>query len=457
MSPGESRVVPKMSAFIRKHAVLFVLSGLYVANFADRSVLAVVVEPMKADLGLSDGEIGLVQSMLLFCLPILLIPSSLILDLWSRKKMIFLVAIVWSLGCLGTGLATGFLILLLARVICAFGEATFGPGGTAWVSMSYPAERRSSMLGFFSLAAPLGMALGTLGGGFMVTATGNWRSPFFCLIALGVGLALCVLALTDYRTDGDGKRPDLGLYLAETLGLFRNRTLMLVSVATASFCFIKFSYQGWVPAMLVRSYGLSSMHAGVLFTLMVLAGVLGPIVGGQIADRAQRGSPIGRPRIESVLVGLVVVSKAIFYGLMGVVSLPVIVVLGVVDSIVTMAPIPVYFSLAQDVVSVRLKSMSVGLFGVIVFLGGAWGPVAVGALSDLFGGGAAGLRLAMLSNVLAGILSAGLFLLSCRTYANDKVRAGRDAPTPSSSFGSASLVGKGLPGCASATDDRCGL
>jgi len=47
MSPGESRVVPKMSAFIRKHAVLFVLSGLYVANFADRSVLAVVVEPMK--------------------------------------------------------------------------------------------------------------------------------------------------------------------------------------------------------------------------------------------------------------------------------------------------------------------------------------------------------------------------------------------------------------------------
>lgn len=431
MSPGESRVVPKMSAFIRKHAILFVLSGLYVANFADRSVLAVVVEPMKADLGLSDGEIGLVQSMLLFCLPILLIPSSLILDLWSRKKMIFLVAIVWSLGCLGTGLATGFLILLLARVVCAFGEATFGPGGTAWVSMSYPAERRSSMLGFFSLAAPLGMALGTLGGGFMVTATGNWRSPFFCLIVLGFGLALCVLALTDYRTDGDSKRPDVGLYLAETLGLFRNRTLMLVSLATASFCFIKFSYQGWVPAMLVRSYGLSSMHAGVLFTLMVLAGVLGPIIGGQIADRAQRGSPIGRPRIESVLVGLVVVSKAIFYGLMGVVSLPVIVVLGVIDSIVTMAPIPVYFSLAQDVVSVRLKSMSVGLFGVIVFLGGAWGPVAVGALSDLFGGGAAGLRLAMLSNVLAGILSAGLFLLSCRSYANDKGRAERDAPNPS--------------------------
>lgn len=416
-----------MKAFFRSHAVLFVLTGLYVANFMDRSVLAVVVEPMKADLGLTDGEIGLVQSVLLLCLPVLLIPSSLILDLWSRKKMILLVAVVWSVGCLGTGLAWGFLTLLLARAVCALGEANFGPGGTAWVSMSYPAERRSSMLGFFTLAAPVGMALGTLGGGFIVTATGNWRSPFFLLIVLGLGLALCVPMLKDYRTGGGDGRPDIGLYLGKTFGLFRNRTLMIISVATATYGFIKFSYQGWVPAMLVRSYELSSLHAGALFTVMVLAGAVGPIIGGHLADRAQLGSPIGRPRTEGMLLCLVVVSKAVFYGLMGVVPLPVIVAIGIVDSIVTMAPIPVYFSMAQDVVSVRLKSMSVGLFGVIVFMGGgAWGPVAVGALSDLFGGGAAGLRMAMLSNVLAGILSAGLFFLACRSYAEDKARAERD-------------------------------
>ena len=181
--------------------------------------------------------------------------------------------------------------------------------------------------------------------------------------------------------------------------------------------------------MLVRSYDLSGLHAGALFTLMVLAGALGPIIGGHIADRTQRGSPIGRPRTEGVLLCLVVVSKAVFYGLMGMVPLPVIVALGVVDSIITMAPIPIYFSMAQDVVSVRLKSMSVGLFGVIVFLGGgAWGPVAVGALSDLFGGGGGGLRLAMLSNVAAGILSAALFFLACRSYGDDKARAEKEGP-----------------------------
>jgi hypothetical protein len=107
---------------------------------------------------------------------------------------------------------------------------------------------------------------------------------------------------------------------------------------------------------------------------MVLAGATGPIIGGRLADRMQGRWPVGRPATAAFLLGLVLASKAIFYGLMGRLPLPSMVIVGVIDAVITMTPIPIYFSMAQDVVPVRLKSMSVGLFCVIVFLtGGAWG------------------------------------------------------------------------------------
>jgi len=411
-----------MRAFLRSHGVLVVVTALYVANFMDRSAIAVVLEPMKLELGLTDAQAGLVQSILLMCLPLLLVPSSLALDIWGRKRMFVLVTIAWSLGTLGTGLATGFALLLVARAVCSLGEASFGSGGTSWVSMTYAPERRSRMLGIFGLAAPLGMALGTFGGGMVVSLTGSWRTPFLLLIVPGVILTVSLLFLKDYDSGVADDKRRLSHYLTETLALFRNRTLMFIGLATAAYCYVKFSYQGWVPTMLVRSYGLDCMQAGHLFTLMVLAGVLGPLVGGILADRRQRHSPVGRPQTVALLLCAITLSKAVFYGLMGHVPLSAIVAVGVLDSILTMAPIPIYFSIVQDVVPIRLKSTAVGLFGTIVFLGGgAWGPIAVGALSDWLGGGTA-INLAMQSNVIAAILSAFFFFIICRTYVDDKRR-----------------------------------
>ena len=411
-----------MGAFIRSHSVLIVVTGLYVANFMDRSVIAVVLEPMKLDLGLTDAQAGLVQSILLLCLPLILIPSSLALDIWGRKRILILVTLAWSLGTLGTGLATGFVLLLAARAVCSWGEAGFGSGGTSWIAMSYPPEKRSRMLGIFGLSAPLGMALGTFGGGLLVAMTGSWRTPFLLLIVPGIILVVGLLFLKDYDSGVSEDKRRIGFYLADTAKLFRNRTLIIVGFATAAYCFVKFSYQGWVPTMLVRNYGLDCMQAGHLFTLMVLAGMLGPIFGGIAADWRQKSSPIGRPQMAVLFLCAITLSKAVFYGLMGHVPLAAIVAVGIADSIITMAPIPVYFTVVQDVVPVRLKSTAVGLFGTIVFLGGgAWGPIAVGALSDRLGGGTA-INMAMQVNVGMAILGAFFFFVVCRTYVADRQR-----------------------------------
>ena len=112
-------------------------------------------------------------------------------------------------------------------------------------------------------------------------------------------------------------------------------------------------------------------------------------------------------KAAAFLLVLVVVSKAVFYLLLGRVPLPAMFAAGIIDGIIMMTPIPVYFSCVQDVTSPRYRGTATGVFGTLVFFtGGAWGPLMVGLLSDWFGGGAAGLHLAMASLVAFAVMSA---------------------------------------------------
>src|SRR5512137_1371351 len=103
--------------------VLIVLFLLYVLNFADRALMAIVVEPMKAALGFNDAQIGATQSIFLLGVALLMIPGSVLVERWSRRKMLGLMAIVWSAATLVTGLGTKFWHLLGARFSVGIGEA----------------------------------------------------------------------------------------------------------------------------------------------------------------------------------------------------------------------------------------------------------------------------------------------------------------------------------------------
>lgn len=104
---------------------------LYTVNYMDKQVFSVVLEPMRIDLGLTDSQVGIMQSVFYFSLAVFAIPSSFLLDRWSRKKSIAVMAIFLSVATYLTGLGRIFWGVLIPRIGVGIGEAAFSGGGTA--------------------------------------------------------------------------------------------------------------------------------------------------------------------------------------------------------------------------------------------------------------------------------------------------------------------------------------
>ena len=170
--------------------ILIILTLLYMMAYMDRSVMTVVVEQLKADLGMTDGQIGFLQSTFMVGVGLMMIPCGVVVDRWSRRKAIGLMAIIWSIATFLTGLVSKFTALVSARFLTSSGEAGFAPGSVAWLSLTFPKTSRAKVLGIFNLGIPLGGALGVVLGGLIATKTGSWRTPFYVFAAPGIILGI---------------------------------------------------------------------------------------------------------------------------------------------------------------------------------------------------------------------------------------------------------------------------
>lgn len=392
------------------------LLALYSLNFMDRSVLAVVGEAMKTDMGFSDAQLGLLHSVLLITLIFVIFPGAVVNDVWKRRKFIACCAALWSMAMAGTAMAGSFLTLCLARMFASANEGSTGSGGTAWLSQHYPAGKRSRVLGIFQMGAPLGMALGTLLGGAVLSLTGNWRYCFLIFIVPALLLAVVVYRLPD------AQRPAGKDYLSGIPVLLRRRTLVMTACAGGFFCIIKYAWQSWLPVLLMRTYAVEPAMAALLSACFLLAGAVGPYLGGMFADFWGARSPNGRVKAAAACMMLIFCVKLVFYFSVGRISLFALCLLGMADSVILMMPIPIYFSITQDVVEDRYRGGMTGLLGTMMFLfGGAWGPLLTGFLSDALGGGGQGLLWAMAALQIFALLGFLCYICELGTYLKEKV------------------------------------
>lgn len=396
--------------------ILPVLILLYSMNFMDRSVLGIVGDALKADLGLSDGQLGLLHSILLIALIGLMIPCAALNDLLGRRRFISFAAAAWTAAMALTGTAASFVHLVCARALGSINEATMGAGGSAWLASNFPVEKRGKVMGLYQVSAPLGMALGMLLGGMILALTGSWRATFFLFILPGIFCVIAIPMLPDNQPKAQKG------YFKSLPKLLKNRTILICAVGAGFYCITKFSYQAWLPVLLLRSYeGLAPWMAGAMVAAFLLIGVAGPILGGTFSDILNRRFSAGRVYAVVACMALVAVSKFVLYYVIGIWSLPWVFAYGLFDGLVTMMPLPIYFTMIQDIVPNHLRSGAVGIFGMLTFLlGAAWGPLLVGFFSDFFGGGGAGLRLAQLTLVIFLVLSAIAFACTVKTYVRDK-------------------------------------
>ena len=403
------------------HGVLITCSLLYLVNYMDRYVLAVVMQPMKVALGLTDAQAGSLQTGFFLGMMAFSLPVSYLVDRWSRRKAVAVMAIVWSAFTFITGLGRSYLGVLLPRLVVGVGEAAFAAGGTAWITGVYPPGSRGRVMGVFNMAVPLGGSLGLVLGGLISQRMGGWQYPFFVFAIPGVLLGVLALFMRDYTTvrhlDDQGNEHG---FAASVAMLLRIPTLRWLYLGFGIRSLMAYALLSWLPAYFMRSHGIAEDKAGMAVGAIYFMPIFGAAIGGVLADRWHKKNPKGRMLLLAT-GDLLATACAIVALLLNVQGAGY--VLMCAWGALALLGIPALSAVTQDVAEPAIKTMA---FGLAVFcsylLGGAWGPVVAGAISDALGGGAEGLKNALIIVCLAGFVAAYVEWRGARTYPADAAR-----------------------------------
>ena len=405
--------------------VLIICSLLYAIAYADWQVMAVVLQPMKIALGLTDAQVGLLNTAYFLGIILCTLPIAHLIDVWSRKKMIGLMAFIFSIFTVATAFVGGLASLLLVRFGVGVGEAGLPPGGTALISASYPPEKRGAKLGIFNAFITVGIIVGVILGGFLSANYGGWQMPFYCFGVPGVILGILAFFMQDYKLQkADGSAVVHESFLTNMKQLLKIPTLRWLYLAVGMYCALQISVGTWFPALLMRTYNVKEDVAGLVMGLVTIIGLLGPIGGGILADKWQKKRGGGRMQLAALSIAMAVVF--LFLVLLAVFDITnknlmiFCAIMMPLHSICSGMAFPAAAATSQDVVPARLKGLAWGVGILACFiLGGAWGPLVVGGISDAYGGGYKGLALGFAVAGLFGLLASFLFFKTSRHVASD--------------------------------------
>ncbi len=280
---------------LRLLIVLGTLTSLF--NFLDRSVLNILAEPIKRELGLSDTQIGLLTGFafaLFYSAMGLPIARHVDRPATSRPTVVAACVALWSGMTMACGAVASYGQLLTARVLVAVGESGSGPAIVTLIDHYVPPSRRSRVFALYGLGIPLGTLIGLALGGWLVDSVG-WRWTFLLVGAPGLLLAAAVRLLLHEprrdrdRTQAEALQPSVRDNLL-TVG--RSPALRWLMAATALTGLFSVGLPSWTGIYLIRELGLSATHAGLtLGLIMGTAGGLGTFLGGILADRISAGDP----------------------------------------------------------------------------------------------------------------------------------------------------------------------
>ncbi len=400
---------------------LIVLSLLYVLNYADRQILAVVLEPMKKDLGLTDSQGGMLMSAVLVCMAIFAFPIGALVDRWSRKKSIGLMALIWSAATFFTALGKNFIGVMIPRFLVGLGEAGFAPGGTAIVTASFPATFRSRAMGIFNMCMTLGVAVGAMLGGYLSVHYGGWRTPFYIFAIPGIILGVIAFFLRDYKTvqpagEGNG-------FWQNTAQLLKIPTLRWTFIGYGLYLFFSTGVIAWIPTLLIRTMNIAEDKAGMLTGLITIAVVIGTFIGGYLTDLWYRRNIRGRLLVAVISFPATIVFFVAGLFLIGGGQIMAGLICMFIYGFLAVMYMPGITVATQEVVHPRNKGMAWGLAVLIGSIIAAPGPWIIGAVSDAIGGGASGLIYGLLIPPVVGLIGVPFLWRSAVNYPKDRENA----------------------------------
>jgi predicted MFS family arabinose efflux permease len=417
------------------HYVFILLWLLYFFDYVDRMVVVSLFPYLKRDWGLTDAQCGALVSAVYWAIVLFSFPISIVIDRWSRKKSIGIMAVLWSFATMACAFARDFGHLFAARTAIGLGEAGYAPGGTAMISALYPEKRRAFMVGLWNMSIPLGMATGIVLGGLIATHWG-WRHAFGIVAVPGLFVAILFFFVKDYKTVGLEQTARPGEVQASAIAAKKKMSMMdiirafshtpsllLTYLGFAGMMFLSISLSSFLPAYFQRVHGAPMQQANLLTSGIMLMAIIGSPLGGWIADRWMKRRIQARllvPAISALLTAVIYFcGMQLFSG--GGVQYAILILGGISNMVFASSAIAV----TQDVVHPGLRAISYALCVISQnLLGSSFGPVVTGALSDAYGIATA-LKLA----TIAALISCVLFYLGSRFYKRDLDKVERVALT----------------------------
>ena len=365
--------------------VLAVLFVTYAASFVDRSILGILLPQIKHDLALADWQLGFIGGV---AFALFYVVFGLPLARWSdrghRVTIIALSLLIWSVMTALCGLATGFYTLMFARIGVAIGEAGSSPASQSLIGKLFRPADRPAALGIFWAAAPTGSVIALVLGGLLAEAFG-WRGAF---IMVGLpGLVLSLLVKLTIREPAPSVQNGVVIQAASTFEAIKvlasRPTFRHLSVACGLSALVSYGIGLWGPSFLARSYHLSLAQVGFYMAILgAITGTGGMIAGGFLArfnaKRDQRfvmWAPALGMATGAVLacISLTTHNLAIYF-----------LASALQGAGASLWPGPSYATV-QQLVDERMRAQSIAVaLLVVTLIGLGIGPLAVGALSDVF-------------------------------------------------------------------------
>jgi MFS family permease len=276
-----------------------VLTVIYTSSFIDRSILGLLVAPIRRDLGISDTGMSLLQGFSFAVFYTFLgLPAGRLADRGSRRGLIAWGAALWSAATAVCGLTTTFWQLFLARVGVGVGEATLTPSAHSLMADLFPPEKRGRAFSVYHMGVSMGQGTALVVGGLVIRAVsdveqieipvlGLMRTWQVVFLVVGLpGLILALLALTMREPVRPTARADLPS-VREALAYLRlhKRALGLWLTGVSLYAVTLFGFPAWMPSVLTRKFGMSPGDIGPIYGAIVLIfGPCGMLIAGSLCD-----------------------------------------------------------------------------------------------------------------------------------------------------------------------------
>ena len=305
--PDEGTPYPRPA---RGWYVLGVLTLVYVFSFLDRTILGLLVGPIRRDLHISDTQVSLLMG---FSFAVFYtffgLPLGRMADSRSRRQLIAGGIATWSLFSAGCGLAKSFGQMLLLRMGVGVGEAVLSPCAYSLLTDYFPPRRRATAMSIYGMGIYIGTGVASMLGGLVIGWAHSWQIVFFAVGLPGLLLALFMYTFAEPVRRG-GRTEAKSVPFGEVIAYVKNnrRTFLCHNLGIAFLALAAYGVAAWVPTFLIRHHHWTAAEAGKGFGIVTaLAGSLGVVSGGWFADRlAARGQADAYMRVAMMAMALAV-------------------------------------------------------------------------------------------------------------------------------------------------------